>query len=102
MLLTVQPTGNGKFRLSMGLQDSFQFQYRGRQVLIVLNDRQITTKTTCGPPLDKGFDLYHTEINDWIIQNRYQLYPFRNPTKIEFGIQVNQVQIILTFINVIN
>lgn len=85
MVLTVQSTGNQKFRLGISLKDSKEiFKKRGVCVNILMPELNIYTKTTCGPPLNKGFDLYKDKLSKWIIENGYNFYEKGNPTRLNF------------------
>ncbi|HMK06308.1 MAG TPA: hypothetical protein VK476_02195 [Flavobacterium sp.] len=96
IVLTVQPCGNGKFRLGLSLNDSRSyFKKRKQQVLIIVGTRVFNTQTTCGSD-KKGYDLYSTEINEWIIENNYHKYPRHKPTKLEFELDVISDKIKLT------
>jgi hypothetical protein len=100
--LTVQSTGQHKFRLGVNYEDSKQyFKKRGRSVTVNLGIKiadVVNTKTTCGPPLMKGFDLYSSEIDKWIKNHSFHLYPWREPTKLQFKFSVPNGLIKLDFI----
>lgn len=84
--LTVQPCGNGKFRFGISREDSHEifFDKRHFPLKIRLDEDFIETKTSCGYPNNKGFDLYHFEINRWIISKNYHNYKKQNPSKLNF------------------
>ncbi len=87
LILAVQPTGSGSYRLGISNEDSNQyFVHRKRIVFIETSDNTFETHTTCGPPLPKGFDLYSKEINSWIQENKFHVYPKGKPTKLEFDL----------------
>lgn len=101
MILTVQSTGNGKFRLGINYEDSqtiFQNE-RGTSVELLIGNIELSLKTTCGPPLKKGFDLYSLELHYWIIQNNFHIYHRGNPTKLEFVHDRSNGKHRLTFIS---
>ena len=102
LTLTVQPTGtNNRYRLGVNLPDSLDhFHERGVPVTIIVDNQSILTHTTCGPPLAKGFDLYHRLLNQWIIDHGYNNYLFRHPTKLLFDHHTVDENITLTFITV--
>lgn len=86
MILTVQSTGNGSYRLGISLQDSYAVfgGERGAVVRLLIEDQTIETKTTCGPPLNKGFDLYSKSISKWIVKRNFNNYTRGKPIKLEF------------------
>lgn len=50
--LTVRLTGHNKCRLVVTYQDSLAyFDERDNQVTLLLNNIEVLTHTTCGPPL---------------------------------------------------
>ena len=99
IILTVQSTGNDSYRLGIGNDDSKQyFVHRKKLVTIQIGDITINTHTTCGPPLPKGFDLYSQELNSWILQNNFHVYPKGHPTKLEFDLSRDENRVILNFI----
>ena len=97
IILTVQPIGNGKFRLGISYNDS-QNIFNKREVILELVLSQtiiVLSKTTCGPPLKKGFDIYSKEISDWIIYNHFHNYQKRKPTKLRFEFDdINNIKIL--------
>ncbi|WP_177735913.1 hypothetical protein [Flavobacterium inviolabile] len=98
--LSVQPFGNSKYRLGIKLDDSrTYFVKRHREVILKIEDQTINTKTTCGPPLNKGFDLSETAIHQWIIDNSFHKYIPRKPTKLIFKLDINNGLITLTYLN---
>jgi hypothetical protein len=98
IILTVQSTGNGKWRLGVSLPDSRSyFKENGVLVIVILGTKKIYTRTTCGPPNNKGFDIYDVEINAWIIENGFNLYKPGAPTKMKFKFQLIAGRIHLTF-----
>lgn len=86
MILTVQSTGNGSYRLGISLQDSHAVfkGKRGAVVRLLIEDQTIETKTTCGPPLNKGFDLYSQSISQWIVNRNFNNYTRGKPKKLKF------------------
>jgi hypothetical protein len=105
--LTVQPTSGEKkpiglktYRLGISLEDSLElFKEGGIKVNVKLaNNNNVPTKTTCGPPLKKGFDLYHANINTWITAKGFQNYKPHHPTKLEFNYAIIIGVIVLTFV----
>jgi len=103
IILTVQPT-NGGFRLGINSNDSksvFDGQ-RDLPITLVINknkeQKAIKTKTTCGPPNKKGFDLGGDEINSWIIQNGFDKYVPYSPTKLSFILKRKNDENTLIFI----
>mgnify|MGYP001767472387 CR=1 FL=1 len=100
MILTVQPTWNGAYRLGISLYDSINtFRgIRGTSVNLIMKELNLTLKTTCGPLLNKGFDLNSSEISNWILRNNLNNYLPGNPTKLEFEYKLVGTTHILTFI----
>jgi hypothetical protein len=100
LTLTVQPTGaNNRYRLGVRLADSRDyFHERGVPVTLILNGQNIHTRTTCGHPLPKGFDLYNLLLHHWILEHGYNIYPFRHPTQLLFDFNVVNGVRTLTFI----
>lgn len=97
IILTVQPIGSGKFRLGIPYYDSKNvFKNRGIILELVLSQTiTVLSKTTCGPPLKKGFDIYSREISDWIIYNNFHNYQKRKPTKLRFEFDdINNIKIL--------
>ena len=88
LILTVQSTGNKdnkNWRLGVSYVDScMYFKKRGLLVKIILNEIIVEVKTSCGPPLKKGFDFNGKVISEWITKNKYNIYPARKPTKLIF------------------
>lgn len=79
-----------KYRLGISFQDSIEiFKVRKLRVILIFEDIEIVTKTTCGPPLKKGFDLYHQDLDAWIKKNNYCNYAKGKPTKLLFQILEN-------------
>jgi hypothetical protein len=103
MILTVQSTGNKTFRLGISLYDSkntFNSE-RGVSVHIILNEQNIDLRTTCGPPLNKGFDFYDRLLSNWIIANGYHKYLPRQPKKLFFNYETIGEIHTLTFVGVL-
>lgn len=99
IILTVQSTWNDSYRLGISNDDSKQyFVQRKKSVTVKIGNIKINTHTTCGPPLPKGFDLYAQELNSWILQNNFHVYPKGHPTKLEFDLSRNEDIILLNFI----
>jgi len=87
VILTIQSTGSNSYRLGIGSDDSkHYFVHRNKPVALIIGEMTIETHTTCGPPLPKGFDLYSKELNAWIMQNKFHIYPKGKPTKLEFDL----------------
>lgn len=86
MILTVQSTGKKNFRLGISFYDSLKTfnSDRGISVRLIISGLILNLRTNCGPPLNKGFDLYSKELSDWIVANNYNDYSYRNPTKLNF------------------
>lgn len=99
MILTVQRSGNKSYRLGISLSDSKSIFLSQRHISVRLKIQThiIETKTTCGPPLPKGFDLYSSELSKWIIHNKFHKYPKGKPTKLNF-FYAKKEQHVLTFI----
>ncbi len=93
IILTVQSTGTkGKFRLGISYSDSIRYlKKRGTCVLLFLGKEKYCCKTTCGLPLEKGFDLYSKELNEWIKKNNYNSYKRGNPSKLIFSIAIKNI-----------
>jgi len=100
LILTVQSTGRqGSYRLGITLDDSENiFKERHVKVQLILGKEIIETQTTCGPPLKKGFDLYHFQLNNWIVKNNFHKYPSRKPSKLRFNLKKSKDHFILTYI----
>lgn len=98
IVLTVQPCGNGDYRLAISAADSRRyFKERRQTVKLTIGERVFLTKTTCGNA-KKGYDLYSQEINEWITQNGYNKYPEGNPYKFKFEMEsVDEVEMKLNF-----
>lgn len=80
----------GKYRLGISISDSISiFKVRRLKVFLILDDNVIETKTICGPPLKKGFDLYHKDLDIWIKKNKFCNYEKGKPTKLIFEILEN-------------
>ena len=76
-----------KYRLGISFQDSIEiFKVRKLCVILIFEDIEIVTKTICGPPLKKGFDLYHKDLDAWIKKNNFCSYVKGKPTKLLFQI----------------
>lgn len=103
MILTIQSTGHGTYRLGISLYDSINtfLGLRGTTVNLIINELNLTLRTTCGPPLNKGFDLYSLEISNWIVNNNLNNYARRHPKKLDFEYQLVDAIHTLTFIRVI-
>lgn len=79
-----------KYRLGVSLHDSIEiFKVRKIKVVLILEDMEVVTKTICEPPLQKGFDLYHKDLDAWIKKNGYCNYEKGKPTKLIFQILEN-------------
>lgn len=102
MILTVQATGRGTYRLGISLYDSRNdFNgIRGANVNLIIEGQNYNLRTTCGPPLNKGFDLYKRTLSEWINFRGYNSYAERNPTKLNFNYILNGETHILTFVGV--
>ena len=103
MILTVQSTGRGTYRLGISLYDSRNdFNgIRGANVNLIIKGQNYNLRTTCGPPLNKGFDLYSRALSDWITNNGHDIYVNRNPTKLNFDYALNGKTHVLTFLAVV-
>jgi len=100
IILTVQSTGKKKFRLGINLSDSKNY-FVTRKTIVILKlskDLIIETKTTCGPPLNKGFDLYHADLDKWIKDNDFISKVYGKPIKLEFSFEKINGVIELTFL----
>jgi hypothetical protein len=97
IILVVQGCGSrklDKYRLGIRVKESTElFKYRGEIVSVQIpNYHTSIVKTTCGPPKEvepgkkykKGYDLYSKDISDWIIDNKFHNYKYREPTELEF------------------
>ena len=101
LILAVRPTGRGTFRLGLTYQDSLEyFRNRRTPVNILLNNIEVLTHTTCGPPLHQGFDLEQQLIHNWIVENHYDEYPHRHPTELEFEYSLINNHITLRFLRI--
>ena len=106
ILLTVQSSGNDKFRYGINISDSKSiFKKRYKKVDIILpNIVPIKTKTTCGPSdrstkFVKGYDLYDAEINNWIRSNDFHIFSARKPTKLNYEYITKADKIVLNFVS---
>ncbi len=108
--LTVQPCGNGKYRLGINAKDSQSiFMCRGARVDLIICKMVLELKTSCGKPCGnevdgrkykKGYDLYHKDLDCWLNEKGYVKYCPSNPTKLTFSYCINENGIIkLTFIS---
>lgn len=76
-----------KYRLGVSLYDSIEiFKVRKIKVVLILEELEVITKTVCGPPLQKGFDLYHKDLDAWIKKKEFCNYEKGKPTKLIFQI----------------
>jgi len=101
--LTVQPSGkksNYIYRLGISTRDSrIFFKERGKKVNLTLEEglENIKVETTCGEinfdcgslVRKKGYDLTKDEINEWIIQKKFNCYHPWKPTKLLFELDTN-------------
>lgn len=78
--LSVHNGGNGEFRFYINSIDSrLIFKNRKQKVIIHFDRKIFETHTTCGPKnwnnlnvgSKKGYDLYSSEISQWIIKKHY-------------------------------
>ena len=101
MILTVQSTGRNSYRLGINLQDSINTfnSERGASVNLIVGELELQIKTTCGPPLSKGFDLYSKALSIWIVQNNHNGYLPGQPTKLNFDYHMAEDVHTLTFVN---
>lgn len=77
----------GKYRLGASYSDSINiFQVRNLKVVLIFENIEIITKTSCGLPLKKGFDLYHKDLDGWIKKNDFCNYEKGKPKKLVFHI----------------
>ena len=82
-----------KYRLGISRSDSLNiFKVRGIKVILIIEGVEIVTKTLCGPPLKKGFDLYHTTLDQWIKDKKFCDYMKGKPTKLSFQILENNIE----------
>lgn len=102
MILTVQSTGRGTYRLGISLHDSVNIfnEVRRANVNLIIEGQNYNLRTTCGPPLNKGFDLYSRALSDWITNNGHDIYEYRIPTKLNFDHILNRNTHVLTFVPV--
>jgi hypothetical protein len=80
--LTIHSVGNGKFRFYVPSIPSREvFKKRRQDVILVIDNEEYPTHTTCGP-LDwdhmkknqkKGYDLYSSDISKWIIKKELNI-----------------------------
>ncbi len=88
IILAVHDAGGSKekkyrFYLSnKDYSDKFNFT-RGMTLLLILDEINLLLKLTCGNE-KKGFDLYHEQINLWIIYNGYEVKIYNKTTKLKF------------------
>lgn len=101
MVLKVQPAKNknyGIYRLGIGPDDSSHYFYKPLTITLVLSGGlTIQVNIACGPPTKKGYDVNSKDLSDWIKRNRYHIYPYGNPTELEFTYQKRGSRILLTF-----
>jgi hypothetical protein len=78
--LSVHNGGNGNYRFYVNSIDSRQiFMKRKQKVKINIEGQEFHTHTTCGPKdwnnlkvgSKKGYDLYSSDISNWIINKRF-------------------------------
>ena len=102
--LTVQSTGNKKYRLGISKSDSKSIfdNKRHYSTTISFDGKIVHAKTTCGFPNKKGFDLYNKIISDWIYDNKFHNYKPYKPTKLEFYWEKKQNKIYLDFCKKVN
>lgn len=104
--LTVHSFGNGRYRFYIPPKPSREvFEERRRVVILVIDNEDYHTHTTCGP-LDwenmkvnqkKGYDLYSSEISKWIIDNRLHIKDSKGKCKtVVFVISYRDDVILLT------
>lgn len=93
IILTVQPSEKVtekckvKYRLGVSYPDSVNiFKVRKLKVIFIFENIEIVTRTTCGPPLKKGFDLSHNDLDAWIKKNKFCDYEKGKPKKLVFQI----------------
>lgn len=72
--------------------DEFNFE-RGLPILLILNEISLLVKLTCGNE-KKGFDLYHEQINLWIIYNGFE----SKVVSLEFEYKNNNEKISLKYL----
>lgn len=101
--LTIHKVGNGSYRFFIPSIPSKEiFKKRKQKVILIIDNKEYHTHTTCGP-LDwdnmkknqkKGYDLYSSEISEWIIDNRLHLKDSNGKCqKVEFVIS-NKIDVI--------
>jgi len=102
MILTVQTAVRGTYRLGISLYDSVNIfnEVRGANVNLIIEGQNYNLRTTCGPPLRQGFDLYSKMLSNWIINNGYNNYAFKNPTKLNFDYILDGNTHVITFVGV--
>ncbi|MCX8473983.1 MAG: hypothetical protein ORN85_10095 [Sediminibacterium sp.] len=99
LILKVQKSYDN-YRLEFTKQDSINIiKLRGAPINLTIPPcRNLTLKSSCGPPNNKGFDLQCKEINQWILSNNFHDYPKGKPTKLIFDYNLMQQVHFLTFI----
>lgn len=104
--LTIHSVVNGKYRFYIPHKPSREvFQKRRQDVILIIDNKEYPTHTTCGP-LDwdnmkknqkKGYDLYSSDISKWIFKNELHIKDSNGKSqKVEFVISYRDESIILT------
>ena len=85
IILTVQSTGKDKWRLGLSTNDSItHFKHKEMVKFELPNNLEFSCKAICGTSKKKAFDFNHTNLNEWILDNKFESYPPHEPTKFEF------------------
>ena len=102
ILLTVQSNGSGGWRLGLNKNDSIKYFSHLETIQFVLTDELILfCNAVCGTSQKKAFDFNNVKLSKWIIENSFQDYPNRKPTKLIFILNVAKSRKVLIFERVI-
>ena len=104
--ITVHSVSNGKYRFYIPPKHSREvFEKRKRIVILVIENKEYHTHTTCGPHdwenmkknQKKGYDLYSSKISNWIIDNELHIKDSNGKCrKVQFVTSYRDKIIILT------
>jgi len=99
IILTVQSSGRGDWRLGLSAEDSRNKFSHLETVKFVLLNETIECNAACGTSSKKAFDFNNRQLSKWILNNKFDRYTPRKPTKLIFGMTYNSRIKVLTFIN---
>lgn len=88
--LTVQSSANN-WRLGFNTSDSKSLLKHRELLKIKLNlDTIIECRCACGTGRKKAFDINSKVLSEWIVNNNFHKYPYRNPTKLIFSTTISK------------